>query len=80
MLFARRNHSDKYLHCWIFSHICLYDCKSKKDFQTLLETGAKKTKLAQELTIKKNPYFLSDQADILVILPTLELSTLTKFH
>ena len=28
----------------------------------------------------KNPYFLSDQDDILVILPTHELSTLTKFH
>ena len=33
--------------------------------------------LAQELTINKNPYFRSDQADILVILPTHELSTLT---
>ena len=39
-----------------------------------------KKKLAQELKFIKDPYFLSDQAYILVILPTHEISTLTKFH
>ena len=57
--------SQKVKGSWLFR---MEVCRNK-------ETGAKKNK-----TGPRNPYFLSDQADILVTLPTHELSTLTKFH
>ena len=45
-----------------------------------LETDAEKRKWPKNWLLIKNSYFLSDQVDILVILRTHELSSLTKFH
>ena len=45
-----------------------------------VETDAKEIRLAQKLATKKNPQFLSNQADIQTTLPTHELSISTKLH
>ena len=69
------------------SHIC-YRVYHKKDslnqwrFCTIMQNRdwCKKWNWPKNWLLTKNPYFLSDQTDSLVILPTHELSTLTKFH
>ena len=48
--------------------------------QRELETDARKLNWPKNWLLMKNSYFLSDQVDILVILRTHELSTLTKLH
>ena len=45
-----------------------------------VETDTKEIRLAQKSATKKNPQFLSNQADISATSPTHELLTLTKFH
>ena len=54
--------------------------KSQISTTCLIETGAKKSELPKIWLLIQKPYFLSDPADILVILFTHELGILIKFH